>query len=380
MKKPLLSIVVPTKNRYQYLKCLIQLIKELGSDEVEMVIQDNSDDNKDFLKYMEEKSYHFIRYDYVKEQIPMSENSDKGILNSTGEYICFIGDDDGVTKHIIGCVQWMKENDIEALKPAAPNYCWPDAPQGRSADICYYPFSGNIRMAVPYEELIKVLKDGIQSRGEMPLAYHSIVRRDVMDIVYKQCGTYFPGNSPDISNAVALSLVVKKYAIVDVPIAYSGSSAFKGGGVFARGNADPAINEVPWFRPQAEERWNKILPRIAAGNIIWADSALEALHLMQRDDLQKKFNKYKCYTSLMLSKPQLTKYVKEVCDNHFHLYSSYIWNFFCKIIRSSILRIGWKFGFKQKPLYVRNINNIIDASKVLEDLSGNNIFPQRKQQ
>ena len=374
MKKPLLSIVVPTKNRYYYLKYLIQLIQNLGSDEIEMVIQDNSDDNKDFLVFLEEKSYSFIRYDYTKEQIPMSDNSDRGILNSSGEYICFIGDDDGVTKYIIECVHWMKTNNIEALKPATPNYCWPDAPQGRSADIVYYPFSGNIRIVTPYDELIKVLKGGIQSRGEMPLAYHSIVRRDVMDKVYKICGTYFPGNSPDISNAVALSLVVDRYAIVDVPVAYSGSSAFKGGGVFARGNADPAINEIPWFRPRPEERWNKNLPRIAAGNIIWADSALEALHRMNRDDLHKKFNKYKCYANLMLSKPQLKKYVVEVCDNSFNLYSSYIYNFICKSVNSIILRIGWKLGFRQRPLYVRNINNIIEASKALEGLSKNNVF------
>ena len=107
MADKLLSIVVPTKNRYYYLKFLIQLIENLHSEEIEMVIQDNSDDNKEFLEYLNLKKYNFIRYDYIEGQIPRSDNSDKGILNSTGEYICFIGDDDGVTKYIVDCVHCL---------------------------------------------------------------------------------------------------------------------------------------------------------------------------------------------------------------------------------------------------------------------------------
>ena len=91
MSKPLLSIVVPTKDRYQYLKVLISLIDSFKSDEIELVIQDNSEDNKDFLLFLSEGDYSFINYNYTKGQIPMSTNSDKAILNSNGEYICFIG-------------------------------------------------------------------------------------------------------------------------------------------------------------------------------------------------------------------------------------------------------------------------------------------------
>ena len=50
MKSPLLSIVVPTKNRYYYLLKLIELVESIGSPELELVIQDNSDDNDEFLK------------------------------------------------------------------------------------------------------------------------------------------------------------------------------------------------------------------------------------------------------------------------------------------------------------------------------------------
>lgn len=149
MSHKLLSIVVPTKNRYYYLKYLIQLIENLHSDEIEMVIQDNSDDNSDFLDYLKVNNFDFIRYDYTKGQIPMSDNADKAVLNSTGEYICFVGDDDGVTNYIIDGVHWMKENGIEVVKSASLNYFWPDAPQGHSSEIIFLPFSGKVEFLNP---------------------------------------------------------------------------------------------------------------------------------------------------------------------------------------------------------------------------------------
>ena len=46
---PLLSIVVPTKNRYIYLFELIKLLASFKRTDFEMVIQDNSTNNKQFI-------------------------------------------------------------------------------------------------------------------------------------------------------------------------------------------------------------------------------------------------------------------------------------------------------------------------------------------
>ena len=374
MGNKLLSIVVPTKNRYYYLKYLIRLINELNTDDIELVIQDNSDNNQEFLEYLNKEKFDFIRYDYVRGQIPMADNSDRGILNSTGEYVCFIGDDDGVTKYIIDAVKWMKRNGVEALKTASPNYCWPDAPVGRKAAILYQHFTEKVEFLSPMQELIKVLRGGICTRGNMPLAYHSIVKRETLDIVYNVCGTYFPGNSPDISNAVALSLVVKKFALVNVPVAYSGSSAYKGGGVYARGNAAPAIDQIPWFRPNPVERWDKELPQVAAGSIIWADSALESLNRMGRNDIRKYFDKYKCYANLIVSMPNLSQYVYAICGNSLKLKVACLDALLKKYYNGIVFHFGKTLRMANAPHYVDGVNNIIEASRALEELSNDAVF------
>ena len=46
MKTPLLSIVIPTKNRQKYALSIIQTILSIKDYALELVIQDNSDTNE----------------------------------------------------------------------------------------------------------------------------------------------------------------------------------------------------------------------------------------------------------------------------------------------------------------------------------------------
>lgn len=103
--KPLLSIVIPTKDRYEYLIQLIELIESFKSDDIEIVIQDNTKENKDILSFVHKRLSENFRYSHVSEQLTISENSDRAIRNSTGEYVCFLGDDDGMHKRNINCCQ-----------------------------------------------------------------------------------------------------------------------------------------------------------------------------------------------------------------------------------------------------------------------------------
>lgn len=369
MPRKLLSIVVPTKNRYYYLKYLIRLVSNMHTDEIELVIQDNSDDNEEFLQYLKENEHGFIRYNYMKGQIPMSDNSDLAVLNSTGEYICFLGDDDGFTKYLLEGVHWMKDEGIEAVRPAEITYSWPDAPQGKSAEMSHYSFTGKVTFVSAYQELIKVLKSGIQNRGNMPMAYHSVVSREALDKVYNVAGTYFPGNSPDISNAVALSLVVKKFALVDIPWSYSGNSAYKGGGVFARGNSAPAITDIPWFRPNVEERWCKKIPRIASGSNIWADSVIESLNKMHREDLVGLINFKELYANFIFSMTSESELAYSICENKFSLKCYALYTRIKRIITAILRRIGWMLHILPTIQVEENLQTIIEASNKLEQLS-----------
>ena len=371
--RKLLSIVVPTKDRYKYLKYLIELIASFKSNEIELVIQDNSDNNKEFVNYLEELGYDFINYNYTSGQLPMSINSDKAVLNSSGEYICFLGDDDGLTRKIIDGVHWMKENNIEAVKPVVPFYYWPDANEGRginqSAVLFYTKFDGKVKELSAYDELLKVLKAGIPDRGNMPLAYHAIVSRVAMDRIYDICGTYFPGNSPDISNAVALSLVVKKYAIVNSPWTISGKCLFGGGGVSAPGKKyPPEISDMPWFLPDAEQNWEKLIPRIAVGETIWPESAISALRKMGRDDLIGMINFDKMYANFAFKRPSLISLLDDTAANKKKLKCDLVKLKINKYTSALQRRLHWALNI-DRPLQIQNLKTIIEAAEEMDKIN-----------
>lgn len=375
MSKPLLSIVVPTKDRYQYLKVLISLIDSFKSDEIELVIQDNSEDNKDFLLFLSEGDYSFINYNYTKGQIPMSTNSDKAILNSNGEYICFIGDDDGVTIDIIECVKYMKANNIDAVRSIPASYYWPEVGSGRFVEmgsrVVYDNPMSTIKEIKSADALDYLLSIGFIDRGQLPLVYHGIVSRSALDKVFRVGGTFFPGSSPDISSGVALSFVVDKVYMYNKIVTFSGASKFHGGGVYTSGKKHPELTDIKWLLPGAIENWDLRLPKIGEGQPIWCDSSIKALVYMKQEGLIEKINFENLYIHFALSNKDLLwmslaltknktifylRFILKLVRRYYNVVCALIWGLFNKVPKRHS-----KMGF----------NNTIDASLFLHGINNN---------
>lgn len=294
MKQPLLSIVVPTKDRYNYLECLLELIYGFQSEQIEVVIQDNTSDNTEILQFMDKKKYPNLVYNHIANQIPISLNCDKAIKNSKGKYVCFIGDDDGVTRYIVDCVKWMEQNDIEIVLPETIEYYWPDAVytvSGNTPGRLVIPKFSNKITKVSTQTVLKEIMDlGFINRGRLPLAYHGIVRRDTLEKIFNVCGTYFPGQSPDIANGVALSLVTEYYYHVSFPIVIPGAGSRHGGDIGKMKNHAAEIDDVPFLSPTAKKEWEKQIPRIWTGETIWCESAVKALRNMGHPEMVKDVN------------------------------------------------------------------------------------------
>lgn len=278
----LLSIVVPTKNRYEYLFQLMDLLATFESQEFEMVIQDNSDDNSEFTNKVNLDNYPFINYFYQKAPLSQSGNSDKSILNSRGEYVCFIGDDDGVTRSIIDVVKWMKKENYSILKSALTVYKWPSFISEKhydvSSSLLFNPYSKTYREVECLQALTSLLKSGMDTLANMPKVYNGIVKRSVLDAIYSQCGTFFPGPSPDMANAVALALVEDKYVYVDFPIIIGGHSVNLGANAARYKRGLGPLEEQKFIDQKYKDGWSKRIPKVWASQTVWPESALTALN------------------------------------------------------------------------------------------------------
>lgn len=285
----LLSIVVPTKDRYFYLKHLIELIKSFNSDDIELIIQDNTYDNAEIIEYLDNLDYPHLKYFHTKEPISVSENSTNAILNSTGEYVCFIGDDDGVTRHIVDCVKWMKENDIEVLKSQFASYKWPSFVNGRffklSSTISLADYSGGYYEFDGIQALRRLIKEGFSTLSYMPKVYNGITKRTTLDKILKSTGSFFPGPSPDMANAVALCILSNKNVYIDFPIIIGGQSVNVGGGVRKIKGGYARLSDLPFLPKNSVDTWEKTLPQIWCVETVWPESGIKGIRALKKTEL-----------------------------------------------------------------------------------------------
>lgn len=374
MEKPLLSIVVPTKNRYVYLYKLIELISSFDLSNFELVIQDNTADNSEFKQYLRENNRWFIHYFHFSKDISMTENCDLAISNSTGEYICFIGDDDGFCPQIMEAVNYMYRNDIDVLLSSTTFYNWPDYYDSSmfklQSSIQFRKGSRNLRKINPNDELNKTVKNGFDGLYKMPHAYQALVTRTIMDKVYSIYGTFFPGPSPDMANAVALSQIESNTFYFDGPLVISGQSRNVGGGErLLKSNELKRLEEVPIMPKNIYQYWNFKLPTYWCGDTIWPQSGIMAL---RKDELIQKINYELILARFILYHRSYFKECRPLIKNKPKFYYSLIKLLLIKIKVFIDHRFSYKFSKGKKlseSIIVRDVEDMMSAVKYLSKYS-----------
>ena len=362
---PLLSIIIPTKDRYKYIKILISLIDSYNLRELELIIQDNTFNNTEILQFLELKNRTYLKYFHTIEQIPISKNVDLAIQNSNGEYICFIGDDDGVLPNIISCVNWMKVNSIEALRSGIVVYNWPDFigfnKNSINGELIIDDFSNEIIEINCLKALKQLANRGFKNLNSIPKLYQGIVKRSCLDEIYKIGKTYTPGPSPDMATAVALSFVVKKFVITNIPVIIIGQCITVGGGESLLNGAVKKIEDVPFLPNDAKEQWNNRIPKVWCSQTIWPESATKAIQYMKKEkEIKINYEYILCW--FIQTHPLERKIAKGLSKNKLLLYIYLIYySFFVPIVygAKSVLNV---FRFNNKTL--KNYNSVCNISDI----------------
>ncbi len=356
---PLLSIVIPTKDRYFYLKQLIELLVGFKSNEFEIVVQDNTYDNREIVEYLNNIDNKQVKYFHERRQLPISENSDRAILNSTGKYVCFLGDDDGTTREIIDVVKWMDKNDISAAICSPVYYRWPDAYGVRGAELRLRNGTGKYYIKDSKAVLKHCMKDGFTWRDGLPGVYHGIVSRQTLDKIFKQSGSFFPGASPDIANCVAVCLAEDKYLEIDYPIIINGAGKNHGGGNY---RADITLRKLPFLPDDIIENWEDRIPKAWTATTIWCESSIKALKRMGRPDLVNQVNFNYMYSVFITLYPKYHKLITQVTSYNLLL----LWNLLKRYFRSGKRKLNRFITPHNKVIH--GVRNISAAVNVIESM------------
>ena len=189
----------------------------------EIIVSDNfsNDNTKEVVDSFDDER---IRYVNTGKRLSMSDNWEFAVSYARGSYIIIIGDDDGVMP---GAIDRLQEYILNFPSDA---YCWPithywwpikDTP----SHVTYYKYDGeptqiNLKRLVNFS-----IKWGSWRYGSIPLLYHSVITKKVLDKIKIQTGRVFHTTTPDVFMAFALPVFVDNAIRLGEAITIGGSSA-----------------------------------------------------------------------------------------------------------------------------------------------------------
>jgi glycosyltransferase involved in cell wall biosynthesis len=306
---PAISIVVPTRNRHAYLAVLVRSLLALQSRDFELLVHDNSSEPGGYATACGSTKDPRLRYVFEPTPMSIAQNFERSVALARGDYVCVIGDDDGVTESIISLALWMKSTGIDAAVTPVSTYLWPGVSSAldgsQTQGVLRLPrYSARVDIATTSAALDAVLGSGGIRIQDLPSVYQGIVSRRALERLRAIAGTYFPGPSPDMANAVGLSAVVDRFARVSFPVVISGLSPASGAAQGARHDHQGEIADKTFLSRDTADRWPAQVPLYFSGPTLWATTLIHALSATGRGDLIGKLRWDRLYAACAVFNPK----------------------------------------------------------------------------
>ena len=278
----LLSIAIPTKNRQNYLQILVDELLTSSSQEFEIVVQDNSDTDS-LRQWAEAKGDPRLKYSHHEAWISVIDNCDQALLNCSGDFICMLGDDDGILlDEALDCMAEARRDGVDAVMGPVLNYIWPGLDHrlisGYGGKLYIQPIKGKT-ISNDFHALGRnvVGRGGALGLGDMPCVYHGFISRLALTTLFNLSGSHFPGASPDMANAIGLCAVLKKMRRTPEVLVITGHSIRSAAGAGTQRKHHGPIAEQPHLPRDTSENWHPAVPFFWSGPTIYAQSLISAL-------------------------------------------------------------------------------------------------------
>jgi glycosyltransferase involved in cell wall biosynthesis len=263
-EQPLLTIVIPVRNRAKYLPSVLRTVLEQSFRDVEVLVVDNaSSDGTDRLvaQIADER----VRYFPSNSVLGMSENWERGLEFARGEYVFYLGGDDGLMPESLSEVAFLVERfSPPALSWQKPDYTWPDADPPSSLQVM---LPGPLRW-LDAKMILRLLCAGRTNYGLLPNIYSSFVRRTSIERIRAEKGRFFGSVTPDVYSAISLVSEFQDFLFSPYPFSISGASGA------SNGMANARVGGLENFFAEAGLPMHPDMP-VIAGSI--SSAVLEAL-------------------------------------------------------------------------------------------------------
>jgi glycosyltransferase involved in cell wall biosynthesis len=222
---PVLSILIPTRNRATYLTSAIQSALDIPSNLIEIIVSENhgSDESWEVAN-----SYVDPRIIVLQPEnpLPMHEHWEFLLNHARGRWLTFLGDDDLILPNVIEIILAVEEKfmGIEIISSRRANLMWPGT-YGRESGSFSVTASSSFHIhdsKIELERAINCVKEYLI----LPQIYSGGFQKDslIKRIKNLQGGKYFRSPIPD-AYSCAVSLVnTYRYIELGVPLIWIGTS------------------------------------------------------------------------------------------------------------------------------------------------------------
>jgi len=267
--RPKFSVLIPTRNRSEYVTFAIQTVLDQSGDDFELIVSDNHSTDDTLMKLRN------IQNDRLKVVQPesalaMSEHFEWLLQKAEGSWITMLGDDDGLQPYFF---DFMRQIDavnagrFDVIFGPRAYFNWPGVADLYGDSRLHFAAAETLRRLRPRPSLWS-LACGYETYFDFPQFYTGTAfRREVLDRLrsWSPSGRVIHSVTPDAASTASILLDGCGVLRVGVPLAWVGSSpksngaqAFRGGNAagsdistfvdFQRLNSSSSLQVNPRFR------------------------------------------------------------------------------------------------------------------------------------
>lgn len=223
------SVLLPTRNRLEYLKYAIASVINQEYDNWEIIVSDNNsdDDNEGYIRFLNDSR---IKYFRMHSVCSVTENWNNALEQSTGEYIVMLGDDDcllkGYFKTSLDLLQ--KHQYPEMVYTSALNYVYPgvmpNSLQGNLMHLVYASFLAEKQQPflLDKQEALSAVNELFNFNVAVNFnMQHSLVSRSLINEMQKY-GKFYQSPYPDYYATTLLLIKAQRILVVPFPMVVIG--------------------------------------------------------------------------------------------------------------------------------------------------------------
>lgn len=226
--KPLLSLIIPTRERADTLAFTLATALNQTSQDYEVIVSDNASGD-DTRAVVERLADHRVRYLNTGIRLSMCDNYEFALDRAEGRYVLIVGDDDavmpGALDNLLGLIRVASEPTI---------YMWPlhvyDWPVGNQPARVAYLARARPQTKLDLKRKAKfVVSMGGWRYGDLPSPYHCAIPRQFLDNIRTRTGRVFHSTQPDVFTALAIPAFTDWAVNLGYTVTLNGRSAQSNG-------------------------------------------------------------------------------------------------------------------------------------------------------